>query len=360
MSRSQVVSSFAAASRVDREHGMIYGVSVITEGEAKGHDMYVDGRTLQTVKECAETYQGGLKVKADHWGGIFSTVGFLQNFRIDGQSLRADLHLLATEGNREKICEMAERMPQSFGLSISFSNSPEMINQRRYARCIEIYSADIVDTPAANPHGLFSSVGSGSGTGSTAMASTGCIRTGGIITSTSTLLAMTTGTGMPGQTWYLSVDSGSGDMSAENFTALSKQLTDLATKFESFLAQLADAKKQTDALAAQFGELKTALSALDPRLAALEKHKAELETVIANTAKSTLEQLSAKLGTSGAPAAGGDNDKTKEKPAEKNFAAHLAEYTAANPKAGREEAIRFCIGKFPKEYTAWKQAGGDL
>jgi hypothetical protein len=72
---------------------------------------------------------------------------------------------------------MAETMPGSFGLSISFSgesedvevpsddseevepNSGELpeggVEIVRAARCMEIYSADIVDQPAANPSGLF-------------------------------------------------------------------------------------------------------------------------------------------------------------------------------------------------------------
>jgi hypothetical protein len=51
---------------------------------------------------------------------------------------------------------MAEKMPESFGLSVSFSNCPEEKDGQKFARCAEIYSADLVDSPAANPSGLFS------------------------------------------------------------------------------------------------------------------------------------------------------------------------------------------------------------
>ena len=175
----QKLTFFATAtgSRVDREAGVLRGVSVITEGEAKGHGMIVDGVTLEQVKACAETYVDGLRVKMDHYTGIDAMVGVLRDFQIDSLQLRADLHLIKSHDDFEKILEMAETMPGSFGLSISFSgesedvevpsddseevepNSGELpeggVEIVRAARCMEIYSADIVDQPAANPSGLF-------------------------------------------------------------------------------------------------------------------------------------------------------------------------------------------------------------
>jgi hypothetical protein len=172
------ITLFAAAtgSQVDWDNGILRGVSVITEGEAKGHGMVIDSTTLEQVKACAETYTDGLRVKMDHYTGIDAMVGVLRNFVIDGTQLRADLHLIKNHDDFEKILEMAENMPGSFGLSISFSgesegveipsddsevepNSGELptgsVEIVRAARCMEIYSADLVDQPAANPTGLF-------------------------------------------------------------------------------------------------------------------------------------------------------------------------------------------------------------
>jgi hypothetical protein len=150
---------FAAAtgSQVDRDAGILRGVSVITEGDAKGHGMIVDSITLDQVKASAETYTDGLRVKMDHYTGIDAMVGVLRDFVIDGSQLRADLHLLKSHDDFEKILEMAENMPGSFGLSISFSGESEVIEEGQVpsARCMEIYSADLVDQPAANPTGLF-------------------------------------------------------------------------------------------------------------------------------------------------------------------------------------------------------------
>jgi hypothetical protein len=141
--------------QVDRESGVIRGVAVITKGPALGHGMFVDDLTLSQVMEQAKTYAGGLKVKLDHTTSASEIVGYLKEFRIDGDMVRADLHLLRSSPRREYILELAETIPDTFGLSIAFSGTDEKIGDHWFARCAEIYSADIVSEPAANPSGLF-------------------------------------------------------------------------------------------------------------------------------------------------------------------------------------------------------------
>ncbi len=151
-------TDFAVLSgTIDAQAATITDVSVITVGEAKGHGMLIDAQTLVEVKAAAETYAGGLKVKTDHYTGFNEIVGTLKNFRIDGDQLRADLHLLKNHDATARILEMAELMPDTFGLSISFTGEHEESGDDLvFARCTEIYSADLVDAPAANPTGLFS------------------------------------------------------------------------------------------------------------------------------------------------------------------------------------------------------------
>jgi len=149
-------------SAVDVEKGVILGVAVITEGPARGHfdwdsgkPLYADAETLREVMECAKTYVGGLKVKMNHGSGVGDIVGRLDNFRIEGTVLRADFMALANSAQRSYIFEIAQTMPDAFGLSISFSGKPKVGDKLAFARCAEIYSADFVDEPAANPNGLF-------------------------------------------------------------------------------------------------------------------------------------------------------------------------------------------------------------
>lgn len=135
---------------------IIEGVSIISVGEAKGHGLFVDDVTLQEVKACAESYAGGVKVNLDHGAGIKDIVGFCDNFRIVGKKLVADLNLLETAEKRAYVLEIAERMPDTFGISIAFSGPVRERDGQSFASCTELYSADLVQTPAANPTGLFS------------------------------------------------------------------------------------------------------------------------------------------------------------------------------------------------------------
>jgi hypothetical protein len=142
-------------NRIDAVEGVIYGVAVITKGPALGHGMMVDDTTLAGVVAQANTYEGGMKVKLDHTDSAGAIVGYLRGFRIEGDAVRADLTLLKSSPHRDYVLEIASTIPDTFGLSISFSGADEKIGDHVFARCTEIYSADIVSEPAANPSGLF-------------------------------------------------------------------------------------------------------------------------------------------------------------------------------------------------------------
>lgn len=149
-------SAIAGNQRVDADSGVIHGVSIITVGKAKGHGVSIDKTTLEQVKACAEGFTDGVKVKIDHGTGFSAIAGTIKNFSIDGDQLRADFHLLKTHPDYSRIIEMAQTLPESFGFSISFSMKREEIGGVNFARCEDLYSADLVEQPAANPGGLFS------------------------------------------------------------------------------------------------------------------------------------------------------------------------------------------------------------
>lgn len=148
----------AAAGQIDAASGVIRGVSLITEGPALGHGVMIDAKTLEQVKAAAEQYNGGLKVKLDHSGGAGDIIGYVDALRIEGRKLLGDLHLLQNSPHRGYVLEIAEKIPDTFGLSIAFSGPVEMGADKRTVlqRCTEIYSVDLVSEPAANAEGLFS------------------------------------------------------------------------------------------------------------------------------------------------------------------------------------------------------------
>ena len=150
---------FAAGDgAIDAKTGTIRGVSLITEGPALGHGVMVDAKTLQQVKQAASEYSGGLKVKLNHSGQAGDIIGYVDALRIDGKKLLGDLHLLENSPHRNYILEIAQKIPDTFGLSIAFSGPSELAADKKTVlqRCSEIFSVDVVDSPAANPDGFFS------------------------------------------------------------------------------------------------------------------------------------------------------------------------------------------------------------
>ena len=145
---------------IDETGLSIRGVSVLTVGRAKGHNLEIDDTTLSQVLKCANSYKGGVKVNENHGAGIGDIVGKLNNFRIDpnGEKLIADLTFLKSRKDRAKYyIDLAKEIPDSFGISISFSGESEQTGTGiDLARCSELYSADLVQHPASNPTGLFS------------------------------------------------------------------------------------------------------------------------------------------------------------------------------------------------------------
>ena len=89
--------------------------------------------------------------------GAGDIIGYVDALRIEGKKLLGDLHLLQNSPHRAYVLEIAEKIPDTFGLSIAFSGPVEMASDKKtmLQRCSEIYSVDLVSEPAANAEGLF-------------------------------------------------------------------------------------------------------------------------------------------------------------------------------------------------------------
>jgi len=153
-----------SGSRVDRDKAIIYGVRVASVGEARGHDQFLDRKTLEQVKDCASKYKSGLKVKFNPSSFNHGDAGIAgrmpnESLRIEGNNgdsaLIGDLHCYKQYPSLEYLYEIAENAPEHFGLSMEFNGVNEEMEGKLFSRCSEIFSAVIVDLPAANPTGLF-------------------------------------------------------------------------------------------------------------------------------------------------------------------------------------------------------------
>jgi hypothetical protein len=151
-----LLTTFAEIGPIDEEAGVIRGVSVITLGVARGHDLIIDQTTLEQVVAAAKDYENGVKVKVDHGSGVFSIVGSVKDLRIEGDRVKGDLYLLKTAEKKQHILELARELPDTFGLSVSINGMHETKGGKTFARCNRIRSCDIVTDPAANPDGLLS------------------------------------------------------------------------------------------------------------------------------------------------------------------------------------------------------------
>jgi len=167
--------------------GLISGVSVVTRGEALGHKSWIDQTAMMQVV-AAINATTGIKSRFTHPGvsgdGLGSMLGHVIGPAVfTGNQVIADLHFLESahktpDGDLAKyVMDLAEETPADFGTSIVFlhdveaedafeeshlqggkfvSPDPSNANHYRHVRIRKLRAVDAVDSPAANPSGLFS------------------------------------------------------------------------------------------------------------------------------------------------------------------------------------------------------------
>jgi len=156
------------SSKVDIASGIIKDVALMTVGEASGHDQRIDQKTLEMFYALVK----GKTVKAfiNHTEDPRPTeaVGLYSGFYIDVDGavpvLRASQFQALrsfkenSKGEFETLFEMADKAPESFGISANFYHELEDAEDggNPYSRPTHVESFDIVCTPAAN-NALFSS-----------------------------------------------------------------------------------------------------------------------------------------------------------------------------------------------------------
>ncbi|MDO8539486.1 MAG: hypothetical protein Q7S40_03530 [Opitutaceae bacterium] len=178
--------SASLSGKLDKAKGTIRGISLISEGPAKGHGVDIDTKTLSEIFALTS----GKVVKA-YWthGGLFDgdrlgeEVGLFSAFHIDGKELRAHFQVLeafrTTFPTRYAyLCEMTEKAPANFGISLHFKGEPVWVldtgaevpadsgerpanavglnanDIKPRVRVFEVVSADFVSEPASGD-GLF-------------------------------------------------------------------------------------------------------------------------------------------------------------------------------------------------------------
>ncbi|MGN6543774.1 MAG: hypothetical protein ACTHK7_01910 [Aureliella sp.] len=178
--------------------GIIRDVSVITTGEALGHELWIDQEFLQqTASAIQAAGDRGVKSRFTHPGmssdGLGRHLGRINNARVEGNQVKGDLHFATSAHSTpdgdlaEYVASLVSEDATAAGLSIVFMRdrnaesqfmlangakfdgryldasgykSPDPANTDNYphARLGELRAADLVDEPAANPDGMFDSM----------------------------------------------------------------------------------------------------------------------------------------------------------------------------------------------------------
>jgi len=129
-------------------------VSILTIGEARGHNLLIDEKSLEQALAVAQSMKR-IKVTMGHGAPVTGILGYIDGFRIEGDRLMGDLTLFNTN-EAQFVQHLAQVLPEGFGMSLTFSGVPEEVDGKRFARIDEVYDCSIVSEPAANPAGMFS------------------------------------------------------------------------------------------------------------------------------------------------------------------------------------------------------------
>jgi HK97 family phage major capsid protein len=165
------------------EENVITAVSIATTGEAIGHRLLFDLKSLEQLQALGRASLSGIKSRFTHpdWfhDGLGKYLGRMKNFRIEGEKLVGDLHISVSAktspaGNiGQYILDLAREDPLALGVSVVIDldrvwptdtgqevpvvegKPSNALTKYPVARPTHLYAADLVDEPALNPDGLF-------------------------------------------------------------------------------------------------------------------------------------------------------------------------------------------------------------
>lgn len=172
------------SSNFSADAGGLKNVSLMTTGiEAAGHGLYLDEKTAGTVmsKLLGRSVKSYLQHKGAGGDRLGQEIGFFSGIYRQGAQIKATAFEFLDSFKKEagntcdKIVEMAQKVPDQFGVSLVLSYLPVWvmpdgsevacsglsapkgaIREIPSMRVLDVISADFVGSPAANPNGLLS------------------------------------------------------------------------------------------------------------------------------------------------------------------------------------------------------------
>jgi hypothetical protein len=166
-------------SKVDRKANVIFGANLMQVGDLNDGDARpwtVDSASLQQAQQMMSKGNNGAKARFTHPNmssdGMGSYLGRWKNVRVDGGTLRGDLHIAdaaftSPQGDLGTyVLDLAESDPEAFGVSLAtrldwadmeeFDKKKDKPKGQKWPmRFSDIRAGDIVDEPAATRGGMF-------------------------------------------------------------------------------------------------------------------------------------------------------------------------------------------------------------
>ena len=163
-------------AKVDRKANIIFGANLMQVGDLNNGDARpwtVDAESLSQAQQMMSKGNNGAKARFTHPNmssdGMGSYLGRWKNVRVDGGTLRGDLHIAdaafkSPQGDLGTyVMDLAESDPEAFGVSLAtrldYSDLEEFdkkkTGEKWPMRFSDIRAGDIVDEPAATRGGMF-------------------------------------------------------------------------------------------------------------------------------------------------------------------------------------------------------------
>lgn len=156
---------------IDRDKGIVFGAKVIQLGPINDDRPFVvDEETLEQVVAYGNNPNKGIKVRLTHPQGeaMGLHLGRAKDFRRDGDSVRADIHLASAASISPRgdianyVMTLAEEDSESLGMSVATILDREAMSELAGddgvapLRFSHLYAVDVVTEPAATRGGMFS------------------------------------------------------------------------------------------------------------------------------------------------------------------------------------------------------------
>jgi hypothetical protein len=159
---------------VSAERKTLTRVAMLTAGPVRGHQNWTDEQFLSDLARLGQSAEHGIKVRFGHppmcQDAIGTELGVARNWRVEGDTVFADIEFIETPENAKKIAHLlafAEDAPYHIGNSIEFleqiptdeDGNPYMVEYegKEWLKTgiAELHGTAIVSDPAAT-NGVFS------------------------------------------------------------------------------------------------------------------------------------------------------------------------------------------------------------